>query len=296
MKKRRFYIDNLKDLSPDAGTLLDLPQGESHHLRNVLRIRKGTVIALFDGKGMEADAVVDSFSPDGVMVRLMRIISSSERYPHYSDASAAPRGNVPVKGESFESLNVNMALPFLKADKLETVFRMASQLGAAGFCVFPSLRCIPHPGNAGMMGKMKRWEKIILDSIRISRRSLVPRLQCFDSLENLLKTFSQDRKIFFAYEMPGLPLLSHVLSGIMTSLSPEISRSTPLDMKDYPGQSIPFRGFLLVTGPEGGFLQEEADLAAHYGAALCSLGEGILKAETAPVAALSIILSFLGRI
>ena len=45
----------------------------------------------------------------------------------------------------------------------------------------------------------------------------------------------------------------------------------------------------IMTGPEGGFAEEEARAAAEAGIALCSLGPRILRCETAPLAALAII-------
>ena len=43
----------------------------------------------------------------------------------------------------------------------------------------------------------------------------------------------------------------------------------------------------IVTGPEGGFAPFEADLARIVGLHICSMGERILRCETAPVVALS---------
>ena len=43
----------------------------------------------------------------------------------------------------------------------------------------------------------------------------------------------------------------------------------------------------IVTGPEGGFAEFEADLARMVGLHVCSMGERILRCETAPVVALT---------
>ena len=43
----------------------------------------------------------------------------------------------------------------------------------------------------------------------------------------------------------------------------------------------------IITGPEGGFAQFEADLARACGLHICSMGERILRCETAPVVALT---------
>jgi 16S rRNA (uracil1498-N3)-methyltransferase len=52
----------------------------------------------------------------------------------------------------------------------------------------------------------------------------------------------------------------------------------------------------LVVGPEGGFSEQEAGEAATAGAALASLGEGILRTETAALAATVVALHHLGRL
>ena len=43
----------------------------------------------------------------------------------------------------------------------------------------------------------------------------------------------------------------------------------------------------IITGPEGGFAQFEAELAKIVGLHICSMGERILRCETAPVVALT---------
>ena len=52
----------------------------------------------------------------------------------------------------------------------------------------------------------------------------------------------------------------------------------------------------LVIGPEGGFTDEEVAAARDAGAALASLGEGILRTETAALAATVVALHHLGRL
>ncbi|MGH7818607.1 MAG: RsmE family RNA methyltransferase, partial [Candidatus Binatia bacterium] len=48
------------------------------------------------------------------------------------------------------------------------------------------------------------------------------------------------------------------------------------------------RSALLVTGPEGGFSESEAARAERAGCALAGLGERILRAETAAIAAVTL--------
>lgn len=52
----------------------------------------------------------------------------------------------------------------------------------------------------------------------------------------------------------------------------------------------------IVTGPEGGFAPFEADLARIVGLHICSMGERILRCETAPVVAVSALMYATGNL
>ena len=58
------------------------------------------------------------------------------------------------------------------------------------------------------------------------------------------------------------------------------------------------RGFSevsIIIGPEGGFTAEEADLAQHHGVQTVSLGQRILRAETAAIASVAAVCFELGE-
>jgi 16S rRNA (uracil1498-N3)-methyltransferase len=52
----------------------------------------------------------------------------------------------------------------------------------------------------------------------------------------------------------------------------------------------------LLIGPEGGFEEQEIELARHSGLRVVSLGPRILRAETAALAAATVVLSELGEL
>ena len=52
----------------------------------------------------------------------------------------------------------------------------------------------------------------------------------------------------------------------------------------------------IVTGPEGGFSEDEVQLAEEAGMKICSLGPRILRCETAPLCALSAVLYAAGAL
>jgi len=254
MEIHRFYFND-GNLSP--GKILELPPGETHHLSHVLRVRPGTIVHIFNGSGGEVEAVVMSAEKNGVFVRITKPADTTDRVME-------------------PALSVELALPLLKSDKLETVLRMATELGAAGFCLYHSNRSIPKPDPAGFEKKRTRWEKIILDSVRISGRRFLPPLHepCF--LERLLEQRAAAGPVILAWEGEGYPHLTNLLSSL-APLSEEIKR------------------LCLVTGPEGGFPREEVEQAENRGVYVCSLGPRILRAETAPIAALAAIMNYSGE-
>ena len=60
--------------------------------------------------------------------------------------------------------------------------------------------------------------------------------------------------------------------------------------------ALPFDSAAVITGPEGGFSEAEAKMAAAAGFTLCSMGERILRCETAPVIAVSSIMYATGNL
>ena len=52
----------------------------------------------------------------------------------------------------------------------------------------------------------------------------------------------------------------------------------------------------VITGPEGGFEKYEADLARIAGLHICTMGERILRCETAPVVAVTAVMYATGNL
>ena len=58
----------------------------------------------------------------------------------------------------------------------------------------------------------------------------------------------------------------------------------------------PVASAAIITGPEGGFAEFEADMARKLGMHICSMGERILRCETAPVVALTALMYGTGNL
>jgi 16S rRNA (uracil1498-N3)-methyltransferase len=288
MGKRRFYIETE---SLNTGDDVSLSPLEAHHLVHVLRLHRGDLVYLFNGLGSEVEGQVQSLHHNKVIVRVTKVLDdvSLNRDSYEKGATSMLPG-----------VKISLALPLLKSDKLECIFRMATEMGAAGFYLFSSGRCVKKSEQKGRDSsekhvsfdnkalnekKYSRWKRIIIDSVRISEQLFVPFLCLPRSLDDLIPSLVSKGYVILAHTSPSLedgkdiPLLSHLLSDPDYGFNPKSQQE-----------------IFLITGPEGGFETDEVNRALKYGIHLCSLGNRILRAETAPIVALSIILSLLGEI
>jgi len=279
MKKYRFYIEGNKETDFPVGSLVPLAPEESHHLCHVLRIPKGGVIYAFDGFGRELEAIVESVQPEKVLVRIKGVCSGQGSETGGGSAESAPA--------------ISLGVPFLKSDKLETVFRMATQLGVLRFHVFVSHRCVSRPEPGVLEKKRKRWERIILESVRISGRAMMPGISFHDSLDSLLKEIPPGSRAILAFEGKGLPLLSRAISEMKKEAGLKQASPRSASYGEEPPASVQ-NSICFITGPEGGFTAKEIETAEKNKVILCSLGDKILKAETAPIAAIAAIRALLG--
>ncbi len=134
---RRFYCPDA-DPAQDA---LTLGADESAHIRNVLRLREGERIAVFDGRGNEYLCEVESV---GKRETELAVISRTE----------------PPSKES--PLDLTLAAALLKHDKFDMVVQKAVELGVTRLLPIVTKRCDIPPDAAGK--RLERWERIAIEA------------------------------------------------------------------------------------------------------------------------------------
>ncbi len=163
-------------------------------------------------------------------------------------------------------LHLTLAQALLKDRKLDGVIRQITELGASRVIPFISSRSIPVPVSDRFATRLERWRKIARESIKQCRRGTPPRIDPPCSFTEMLE-LSQgcDLKLIF-WENAVDPI--------------------PNDRNsDLPA----IRNIFFIIGPEGGFSQTEFDQAKAAGFVGVGLGPRILRAETAPLAAVAVI-------
>jgi len=158
------------------------------------------------------------------------------------------------------------ALP--KAGKMDFIIQKATELGVDRIVPFQSARSVSRLADDKKGQKEQRWQKIAIEAARQCGRADVPVIDpCLDFPEMIAGADGGGLKIIFWEEeaRTGLKdVLSHNHSKSLNELS-------------------------VVIGPEGGFLKEEVDQARQAGFKSVSLGQQILRVETAVLAILAIL-------
>ena len=178
----------------------------------------------------------------------------------------------PCKSEPSVHVSVMCGLP-KGSDKTDYIIQKSVEAGAYEICFFNCDRCVAKLDEGGRDKKLERWNRISEEAAKQSGRGIIPKVRWIGDFTDCLNEVHQKDLALFMYETGE----RESLSTVMDSCGKPFSIS-------------------VVTGPEGGFAQFEADLARITGCRICSMGERILRCETAPVVALSAVMYATGNL
>lgn len=153
-----------------------------------------------------------------------------------------------------------------KGDKMDFIVQKATELGVSSFHAFTSDRSVPKWDPAHVRTRVRRWEKISQEACRQSGRTRAPEIGGVIGFREALQRGKDCPMKVILWEEEKTVRLRDVLSA--------------------PGFSPPL---CCLIGPEGGFSQAEVREARNSGYTPVSLGDPVLRLETAALAALSII-------
>jgi 16S rRNA (uracil1498-N3)-methyltransferase len=175
--------------SPSAapGARIELPEHSAHHAREVLRLRPGDAVRVFDGAGGEYEAVLDQVSRRTVSAHL--------------GAAAEPRPE--------SSLRLVLAVSPLKGDRMELVVQKATELGVAEIWPVVTFRtdAAARPALRGARGE--RWDRVASGAAEQCGRAVVPRVAPTTTLGGLIARPFDGTRICLL-ETPGPPPLPSV--------------------------------------------------------------------------------------
>lgn len=232
----RFHAPDL----PDEGALVSLAEDEARHLTQVLRLTIGETVRAFDGRGREHLAQVENASRQRVELRIGPAVA------------AAPE----------PAVTITLAAALLKGDKFDDVVRDAAMLGARTIQPLVTAHTEVPAARAGSTGRVDRWRRVALNSIKQCGRAVIPDVAAPAMLET------------------ALARLPHPWIVLAEPLTGDATRTPP---------PAPPEATVLV-GPEGGWAPDEIDRLKRGGATFLRLGGRTLRADAAPVVGLSVLL------
>lgn len=160
-----------------------------------------------------------------------------------------------------------------KSDKLEVIIQKAVELGAFRIVPVETKRTVVKLDKKKEEGRLRRYRAISESAAKQSKRMIIPEVSEVMSFPKALE-FSKDFDLcLIPFEhAAGMERTRELLSGIR------------------PGMQVG-----IFIGPEGGFEDEEIELAESFGAKTVTLGRRILRTETAGPAVLSVLAYLLER-
>ena len=176
---------------------------------------------------------------------------------------------VPCPAEPTVQVTVLCGLP--KGDKTDYIIQKCVEAGASEIMFFQSDRCVAKPDKPEK--KLERWQRIAEEAAKQSGRGIIPQVSWAGEYADALNVANQKELGLFMYETGEREALNAVLEA-----------------------NSDVKTAAIVTGPEGGFAPFEADLARIVGLHICSMGERILRCETAPVVAVSALMYATGNL
>lgn len=156
----------------------------------------------------------------------------------------------------------------LKGEKLEWVLQKATELNVDTIYLVPTANCVAKYDEKKLQSKVNRWEKIMLEAAQQCGRNHLPTLVVGETLLQALDIESEALKLV-AYENEAGQTIKDVLKALHSDKS--------------------VTDVLICIGPEGGYQEKEINAIIKYGGKSVSLGNTILRAETAAIGSLSMI-------
>jgi 16S rRNA (uracil1498-N3)-methyltransferase len=261
-----------------AGACFDLPADAARHVQ-VLRLQPGDFIHLFDGAGYEWRARVQEMGRKHVGVEV--------------DQAVAPcAGELPVA--------VTLAMGVPANDRMDALVEKACELGVTRIQPLMCERSVLRLDGERAAKKVAHWQAVAVSACEQSGRATVPEISPVLALPVWLKDSAQTSGSGFTRVAgsndgdDAWPVHRAVLSlreaVSMRRWLASMGLRAQLEAVGGAQANMPRMAELVfLSGPEGGLSESEETAALQAGWSAVSLGGRVLRADTAPLAALSVI-------
>ena len=227
-----------------------------NHIKNVLRMKPGEEISIGNGADdNEYRASIKEIKDDEIICDLLF-----------------------VKEDGVElTVGITLFQGLPKSDKMDTIIQKAVELGAVRIVPVATERAVVKLDAKKAASKKERWQKISEAAAKQSKRAIVPEV-------TLPMTMSEAVNMAASMNAAAIPYeLENGMDGMKAFVDRVKSLAGDENKEAKPEAAV-------FIGPEGGFADEEIELAGNAGITPVSLGRRILRTETAGMTVLSILM------
>lgn len=214
------------------------------HISKVLRCRIGEELEICDNDNNEYICEITNIYKSQVELNILEVVD--------------------IKRESDLKIKVYQGLP--KGPKMEMILQKLTEVGVDEIILVQTKRTVVKVDDKKEDKKIERWERIIYEAAKQSKRGKIPKLRGVLSFKEALADMKENDFNIAPYENERTKSIKQAIKGV--------------DIKNIG----------IFVGPEGGFEDTEIKAIEEIGGQSVSLGPRILRTETASLVASSIVL------
>ncbi len=171
------------------------------------------------------------------------------------------------------SLEITLIQAITKLDSMDTIIQKATELGVYKIIPVICEHSIPNLSGIRSQKRIERWRQIAISASKQSRRPFFPLISDINKFQDILDDSNDEIRLIF--------------------VAPSMNYVNVQRLKDVL-KKITAKKIQIIIGPEGDFTKSEIDYAISKNAVPVSLGDNILRAETASTSALAIVFYEMG--
>ena len=167
------------------------------------------------------------------------------------------------------SIQITLIQGIAKADSMDMIVQKATELGVYEIVPVACQHSVPNLSGNRAEKRVNRWRQIAIEASKQSHRPFFPIIHDITQFSDALNKFQADLRLIF--------------------IAPSMDSISPQNLKSVLKQNKGTKKAQIIIGPEGDFAKDEVEIALSADVAPVSLGDNILRTETATIAGLAIV-------
>ncbi|MDR0879263.1 MAG: 16S rRNA (uracil(1498)-N(3))-methyltransferase [Clostridioides sp.] len=276
----RFFVDK-GDINLEEATCV-MTGEDVKHISKVLRAKVGEKVEICDKNNNEYICEISEITKTEVF---LDILEKSR-----------------VNRESNVAVRVYQGLP--KATKMDYILQKLTEVGASEIILVKNKRSVVKFDDKKEDKKLERFERIIYEASKQSKRGIIPKLVGVMSFKEAVADMKRNDLNICPYENERTVSVGEALKEFGSEMrgcdfekkeSSSEKKEGDFEKKESDLETK-YVSVGIFVGPEGGFDEEEVEVLSTKGAKVVSLGPRILRTETASVVTTAIVQYELGDI